>query len=169
MAALRFELISSERGSRRGATAVAGNQCSGGVNTASFYNRMTQLNDPANYWRYLGDGEFGAPLGRSIWMNAVGSGMSICARAVVVCLNKRLGKRMRISIREQLYEQDAIIQQYEAFIQTISSSLSSIPCCFDGPLKMWLACQAILLPRKEPNEGTEKKQAQAVVFTFIVV
>lgn len=79
------------------------------------------------------------------------------AKAIAVYLNKKPGKRMGMSMRGQLYEQDAIIQQLEAYIQTISS----IPCCFDGPLRMWLACQANL-PPSCPANG----KSQAAVFTF---
>lgn len=48
------------------------------------------------------------------------------AKAINGCLNRRLAKQIEILIRRELYEQDAIIQQPEAYIQTISA----IPCMF---------------------------------------
>ena len=63
MAALRFELISSERAAVAGGTEVAGNQYSSGVNTAGYYDPMDQLNNPPSYCRYFGAREMGEPLG----------------------------------------------------------------------------------------------------------
>lgn len=73
------------------------------------------------------------------------------------CVSQRKGGITNgISIKEQLYEQGVIIQQPEACIQTISS----VPCCFDGQLRMWLACQANLCPAKN------RKRCTPAVFTF---
>ena len=44
------------------------------------------------------------------------------AKVIAGCLNKRLAKRMETVIRGQLYEQDAIIQQPEAYITTVSAA-----------------------------------------------
>ena len=86
VAALRFEVMSWERGGRKGVRDVAGNQYSGGVNVAAFYSVLLELNDPPIYggsldarknWCSFWDGPF--------W-KTVGGGTEMSVRATL-CLS----------------------------------------------------------------------------------